>query len=87
MEVLLMGIGIWLITELTKYLRKITGINFSSKYVVVLLSLLGWAIFYTVNTYYPTLREQAIKFAWGAFAVSQAIWMLLEKYVNNKPIA
>ena len=84
MEIVLTGVAIWLLTELTKYITKATGKQVSTKLVVVLLSLIAGSVYYYFQQTNPALIEEAIKFCTGAFASSQVLWMMLEKFFASK---
>ena len=78
METIIVWLGIFALWELTKLLKKKFP-SISIRVVVVLLSLLAWSIYYVIQQSHPEVIQEAIKFATGAFAASQAIWMVLDK--------
>lgn len=78
METIIIGLWIFALGEFTKLLKKRFP-NVSIRTVVVLLSLLAGSIYYVVEKNNPEVIQKAIEFATGAFATSQAIWMVLDK--------
>lgn len=78
METIIVWLGIFALWELVKILKRYFP-NVSIRTVIVLLSLLAGTIYYVIEQNNPAVIQKAIEFATGAFATSQAIWMVLDK--------
>jgi len=77
----LTGIAIWLLVELAKYLSKITGKTISIRLLVVIICLVAGTFYYWINNFNPELWRQVAVFVSGAFASSQGLWMIMDKFL------
>lgn len=78
MITIIVWVWISVLAEFTKFLKRRFP-NISTRVVVWLLSLLAWVVYYALEQSNPNIVEEAMKFATGAFATSQAVWMAMDK--------
>ena len=85
MTAILISMVSWLVINLITWLS--WKLNLSKTYVSVGLSILLWVILYVwqiVVNKYPLAREQIVGFASGAYAMSQVVYNLYNKVIENK---
>jgi multisubunit Na+/H+ antiporter MnhB subunit len=82
MEMILIGIGISILTYGVERIKKHFGRSrMSMRVVVVIFCLIAWAVWYRMSNFQPELWYNAVKFVWWAFAASQALWMIVDKFI------
>lgn len=81
---LLVGAGIWLLTQLVWFINTKIKTKISLRMVVVILSLIAWGIYYWIEINNPDLIEKLKVFVVWAFASSQAIWMVVDKFLPKE---
>jgi len=84
MITLLTGAGIYILTALVSFLQKKVSSKISLRLVVALFTVIAGAVYYYMNLTNPDLIKQVITFVSGAFATSQAIWMVIDKFLPAK---
>jgi len=80
----LTGLAIYLLTEVSRFITRVTGKTISMKWIVAFFSVIAWAIYYYFLNFNPEARKQVVSFVSGAFATSQGIWMLFEKFTSTQ---
>lgn len=73
MEVILLGLWVNLFTRLTSKLK------ISGTVMAVIFALIGGALYYVINQYYPTQWEQALTVAAQIYATSQVVYGIIKK--------
>ena len=85
METILITMISWLVVNLITWLS--WKLNLSKTYVSVGLSILLWIILYIgqlVVNKYPLARQSIVEFSAGCYAMSQVVYNLYNKIIENK---
>ena len=78
MEMVLAWAITWFITEMAKKL------HISATYVSLILSFVGWTIYFIATNYYEAEWNQVVFFATGVYGTSQLIYNIIKKFVPEK---
>lgn len=73
MEIVLLGLGVNVFTQLTNKL-KISGTVMAAVFAII-----GGVLYYVINQYYPTQREQALTIFAQIYATSQIVYGFIKK--------
>lgn len=86
MEVALTGLGLYILTFVVNKISKYFGAEVDKWYIIAGLAFLTGLVYYIIQSKAPGALEEASVFLGGAFATSQAIWLVFNNLIGERVV-